>query len=56
MAEEPDNIVLAISKGMRADMKSEFAHLNETLHDVRRNVASLDLRMESLDEKFEATK
>ena len=53
MAKEPDNLVLSILREMRADMKSEFANLEETLHDVRRHVASLDLRVESLDEKFE---
>jgi len=53
MAKEPDNLVLSILREMRADIKSEFARLDETLHDVRRHVASLDLRVESLDEKFE---
>ena len=53
MAEEPDNLVLTILREMRADMKLDFARLDETLHDVRRHVASLDMRVESLDEKFE---
>ena len=53
MAKEPENLVLSILREMRVDMKSDFARLDETLHDVRRHVASLDLRVEALDEKFE---
>ncbi len=53
MAKEPENLVLSILREMRVDMKTEFARLDETLHDVRRHVASLDLRVEALDEKFE---
>ena len=53
MAKEPENLVLSILREMRVDMKSDFARLDETLHDVRRHVASLDLRAEALDEKFE---
>jgi uncharacterized protein Yka (UPF0111/DUF47 family) len=53
MAEEPDNLVLTLLREMRADMTTSFARLDETLHDVRRHVATLDLRVESLDEKFE---
>jgi hypothetical protein len=53
MAEEADNLVLTILKEMRADVKFDFARLGETLQDVRRYVAALDTRVESLDEKFE---
>ena len=60
MAEEPDDLVLVILKELRADMKagfsnvgSELSRIDATLTDVRRHVASLDLRMEALDEKFE---
>ena len=53
MAKEPEKLVLSILREMRVDMKTEFARLDETLHDVRRHVASLDLRVEALDEKFE---
>jgi chromosome segregation ATPase len=53
MAEEPDNLVLRLLREMRADANVEFAHLNETLQDVRRHVVSLDMRVEALDEKFE---
>jgi len=53
MAKAPDDLVLKILKDLRADMKIDFARLDETLHDVRRHVASLDMRVEALDEKFE---
>ena len=53
MAKGPDNLVLTVLREMRADVKTEFARLDETLHDVRRHVASLDLRVEALDEKVE---
>jgi hypothetical protein len=49
MAEEPDNLVLAILREMRADM----SRIDETLREVRRTVMSHDLRFDALDEKFE---
>ena len=53
MAKEPDNVVLSILRETRVDMKLDFARLDETLHEARRHVASIDLRVEALDEKFE---
>ena len=56
MAKEPDNLMLSILREMRVDMKEvrkDMSRLDETLHDVRRHVASLDMRVEALDEKFE---
>ena len=49
MAKEPDNIVLSLLREMRAEM----AHIDETLHAVRLNVAGHDLRFDALDEKIE---
>jgi len=49
VAKEPDNIVLSLLREMRAEM----AHIDETLHAVRLNVAGHDLRFDALDEKIE---
>ena len=49
MAKEPDNVVLSLLREMRAEM----AHIDETLHAVRLNVAGHDLRFDALDEKIE---
>jgi hypothetical protein len=49
MAEEPDNLVLAILREMRA----EIAHIDKSPHEVRLIVAGHDLRFDALDEKFE---
>jgi len=53
MAKEPDDLVLPILREMRVDMKAEFTRLDETLREVRRAVASIGMRVEALDEKFE---
>ena len=56
MAKEPENLVLAILREMRADVKdvrTELARIDETLHQVRLTVAGHDLRFDALDEKFE---
>jgi len=49
VAKEPDNVVLSLLREMRAEM----AHIDETLHAVRLNVAGHDLRFDALDEKIE---
>jgi len=56
MAKEPDNLMLSILREMRVDLKDvrkDISRLDESLHEVRRHVASIDLRVEALDEKFE---
>jgi len=56
MAEEPDNLVLALLREMRADIKEvrkDMSRIDETLRDVRIAVAGHDLRFDALDEKFE---
>jgi hypothetical protein len=49
MAEEPDNLVLAPLREMRA----EIAHIDETLHAVRLTVAGHDRRFDALDQKID---
>jgi len=56
MAKEPDNLMLSILREMRVDLKDvrkDISRLDESLHEVRRHVASIDLRVEALDGKFE---
>jgi archaellum component FlaC len=56
MTREPDDLVLTILREMRVDVKDvrkDISRLDESLHEVRRHVASIDMRVEALDEKFE---
>jgi archaellum component FlaC len=60
MAKKPDDLVLPILIELRTEIKagftgvkSELGRLDATISEVRRHVASLDMRMEALDEKFE---
>ena len=56
MAEEPENLGLALLREMRADVKSvreDMSRIDKTLRDVRRTVVGHDLRFDALDEKFE---
>ena len=56
MAEEADNLVLTILREMRTDIKDvrgDISRLDATLHEVRRDVASLDLRFDALEEKVD---
>jgi hypothetical protein len=60
---EPTDLTLVILREMRADMAAgfaqmnkEFVRLNADLGAVVRHVASLDLRVEALDEKFETVR
>ena len=56
MAKEPDNLVLALLREMRADIKDvrgDMSRIDEVLHDVRLTVAGHDLRFDALDEKIE---
>jgi hypothetical protein len=49
MAEEPENLVLALLREMRADM----SRIDATLREVRVTVVGHDLRFDALDEKIE---
>ena len=53
MAKEPDNLVLRVLREMRAENGVRFDSIESLLKDVQRDVSSLDLRTEALDEKFD---
>jgi hypothetical protein len=54
MAEEPDNLVLQLLRAMRAENSARFDDIEAVLSDVRRTVASYELRFDALEERVEA--
>jgi hypothetical protein len=56
MAEEPDNLVLAILREMRVDIedvRDHMSRIDETLHAVRLSVAGHDLRFDALEDRID---
>jgi hypothetical protein len=56
MAEEPDNLVLQLLRGIRGTLdehSSRFDAIEAVLREVRLNVAGHDLRFDALDERLE---
>ena len=56
MAAEPDNLVLAILREIRVDMRDlreQMSRIGETLREVRLGVAGHDLRFDAMDENFD---
>ena len=56
MAEEPDNLVLALLREMRADIKDlrkDTGRIDASLREVQLKLVAHDLRFDALDEKFE---
>ena len=53
MAEEPDNLVLQLLRPMRAENSARFDEIDAVLSDVRRTLASYELRFDALEERVE---
>ncbi|HXZ16640.1 MAG TPA: hypothetical protein VEH77_11835 [Roseiarcus sp.] len=53
MAEEPDNLVLQLLRTMRAENSARFDEIDAVLSDVRRTLASYELRFDALEERVE---
>ena len=56
MTEEPENLVLQMSRALRSDFKdvrADIARVDEVLHEVRRVVTSHNFRFDALDERVE---
>jgi hypothetical protein len=56
MTEEPENLVLQMSRVLRSDFKdvrADIARVDEVLHEVRRVVTSHNFRFDALDERVE---
>ena len=53
MAEEPDNLVLQLLRTMRAENSARFDEIDAVLSDVRRTLATCELRFDALEERVE---